>query len=144
MSTYDADFYGWTQAQAAALRAKDWAALDLEHLAEEIESVGRSDRDAIESQLVRLLLHGLKLTYDPASRPRRGWRVTIADAREQIARKATGSLQYHPAAYLPVAYQYARRKVALTLDRPLTDFPETCPWPIEQVLDEDWWPENQP
>jgi hypothetical protein len=84
------------------------------------------------------------LTYDPATRPRRGWRVTIADAREQIARKATGSLQDHPAAYLPVAYQYARRKVALTLDRPLTDFPETCPWPIAQVLDEDFWPEAQP
>jgi hypothetical protein len=142
MSDYDTDFYTWTQGQAAALRAKDWTALDLEHLAEEIESVGRSDRDAMESQLVRLLLHGLKLTYDPATRPRRGWRVTVADAREQIARKATGGLQLHPAAYLPVAYQYACRKAALALDRPLTDFPEACPWPIERVLDEDFWLEG--
>jgi Domain of unknown function DUF29 len=64
---YDTDFYTWTQTQAAALRAKNWAALDLEHLAEEIESLGRSERYAIESQLERLLLHLLKWCYDPAN-----------------------------------------------------------------------------
>ena len=144
MSDYDTDFYTWTQDQAQALRAKDLAALDLEHLAEEIDSLGRSDRDAIERQLVRLLLHLLKLTYDPATRPRRGWRVTVADAREQIARKATGGLQSHPATYLPVAYAYARRKAALVTDRPLTTFPEACPWAIEPVLDDDFWPEETP
>jgi Domain of unknown function DUF29 len=139
---YDTDFYAWTQAQATALRAKDWQVLDLEHLAEEIESVGQRDRDATESQLVRLLLHLLKLIYDPAARPRRSWRVTVADAREKVARKARGGLQHHPAAYLPTAYRYARRKVALATKRPLTDFPEACPWTIDQVLDEDFWPEG--
>jgi hypothetical protein len=139
--SYDTDFYAWTQAQAAALRAKDWPALDLENLAEEIESVGQRDRDAIESQLVRVLLHLLKLTYDPATRPRRGWRVTVADAREKVARKARGGLQHHPAAYLPVAYRYARRKAALATERPLADFPEACLWTIDQVLDEEFWPE---
>jgi hypothetical protein len=141
---YDTDFYGWTQAQAAALRAKDWAALDLEHLAEEIESVGRSDRFALESQLVRALLHLLKLAYDPATRPRRGWRVTVANAREDLAKRATGGLQHHPAAYLLDAYRQARRHAALATGRPLTDFPEACPWPIERVLDEDFWPEASP
>jgi hypothetical protein len=141
MSDYDTDFYTWTQTQAAALRAQEWKTLDLENLAEEIESLGQRDRDAIESQLVRVLLHLLKLTYDPAPRPRRGWRVTVADAREKIARKARGGLQHHPAAYLPVAYQYARRKAALATDRPLADFPEACPWSVEQVLDPDFWPE---
>jgi Domain of unknown function DUF29 len=142
MSDYDTDFYTWTQTQAAALRAQEWKTLDLEHLAEEIESLGRSDRDAIESQLVRVLLHLLKLAYDPAPRPRRGWRVTVADAREQIDRKARHGLQHHPAAYLPEAYRYARRKAALATERPLTDFPEACPWLIEQVLDEDFWPDR--
>ena len=41
MSDYDTDFYGWTQTQAAALRAKESNTLDLEDLAEEIESLGR-------------------------------------------------------------------------------------------------------
>ena len=50
-ATYDTDFYTWTQEQAAALRAKDWAALDLERLAEEVEHVGKSVRFAIGSQL---------------------------------------------------------------------------------------------
>ena len=57
MSDYDSDFYRWMQKQAAALRVKDFAALDLENLAEEIESLGRSDRGAIVSHLERLLLH---------------------------------------------------------------------------------------
>ncbi|HEX9872538.1 MAG TPA: DUF29 domain-containing protein [Candidatus Tectomicrobia bacterium] len=138
---YETDFYTWTQAQAAALRAKDFAALDLEHLAEEIEDVGNSVRFAIESQLVRLLLHLLKLTYDPATRPRRGWRVTADAARHEITKRATGGLQHHPARYLPEAYRQARRRISLTMDRPLAMFPEACPWPVEQVLDEDFWPE---
>jgi hypothetical protein len=60
MSDYGADFYQWTQMQAAALRAKDFAALDLDNLAEEIGSLGRSDRRAIVSHLECLLLHLLK------------------------------------------------------------------------------------
>ena len=138
---YDTDFYGGTQAQVAALRAKDWAALDLEHLAEEIENVGRSDRFALESQLVRVLLHLLKLAYDPTTRPRRGWRVPLANAREELAKRATGGLQHHPAAYLLDAYRQARRHAALATGRPLVDFPEAIPWPIERVVDEDFFPE---
>jgi Domain of unknown function DUF29 len=95
---YDTDFYSWTQAQAAGLRAKDRAALNLEHLAEGIESVGWSNRFALESQLVRVLLHLLKPAYDPATRPRRGRRVTAASAREELAKRAMGGLQPHPAA----------------------------------------------
>ena len=141
MSQYADDFYAWTQTQAAALRAKDWAALDLEHLAEEIEDVGNSVRFAIESQMVRLLWHLLKLRHDPATRPRRGWKVTVDAAREEIAKRATGGLQHHPERYLPDAYRQARRRIALAMDRPVTDFPEACPWTVAQVLDAEFWPE---
>jgi hypothetical protein len=143
MSDYDTDFYTWTQVQAAALRAKDLAALDLEHLAEEIEDVGNTVRFAIESQMVRLLFHLLKLTYDPETRPRRGWKATVDAAREEIAKRATGALRAHPARYLPEAYRIARRRAGLVMDRRPTDFPEACPWPIAQVLDEDFWPEDE-
>jgi hypothetical protein len=141
MSQYDDDFYAWTQTQAAALRAKDWAALDLEHLAEEIEDVGNSVRFAIESQMVRLLWHLLKLRHDPATRPRRGWKVTVDAAREEIAKRAKGGLQHHPERYLPDAYRQARRRLSLGMDRPLTDVPEACPWTVAQVLDAEFWPE---
>jgi Domain of unknown function DUF29 len=93
----------------------DWAVLDLEHLAEEIEDVGNSVRFAIGSHLVRLLWHLLKLRYDPATRPRRGGKVTVDAAREDIAKRAKGGLQHHPERYLPDAYRQARRLAMLAM-----------------------------
>lgn len=137
---YDTDFYAWTKAQAKALREKDFATLDLEHLAEEIDDVGNSVRFAIESHMVRLLFHLLKLAYDPATEPRRGWRLTIRHARREMAKRALGSLQDYPAHYLAEAYRHARLDAADEMGLPLATFPEGCPWPVTQVLDEDWWP----
>jgi hypothetical protein len=140
---YDTDFYAWTQAQAQALRAKDVAALDLEHLAEEIESLGKRDRRILESQLRRLLLHLLKYRYDPTPEPRRGWRVTIREARREIADllEDSPSLQHHPERYLARAHRIARENAMDDTGLPLAAFPEACPWAIAQVLDEDFWPE---
>ena len=144
MSDYDTDFHAWTRQQAAALRAKDWDALDLEHLAEEVDDLGNAIEHAIESHLERLLFHLLKLHHDPATRPRRGWRVSVAHARHEIAKyvRRNPGLQHYPAQVLPEAYRHARRQAALALDRPLATFPETCPWALEEVLNEDWWPEE--
>jgi hypothetical protein len=139
--TYDTDFYAWTQQQAAALRDRKWMTLDVEHLAEEIESLGRSERYAIESHLQNLLTHLLKWRYDPATEPRRGWRITIRNARLDIAKRALGHLQHYPAQYLATAYRHAREDAADATDLPLTTFTEACPWSIAQVLDQDFWPE---
>jgi hypothetical protein len=83
---YDHDFFLWTEEQAAALRrAKESnLPLDWENLAEEIESLGKSDRRQLTSQIRRILRHLLKLEASPAARPRSGWRSTIIDARSQI------------------------------------------------------------
>ena len=83
--TYDTDFYAWTQQQAAALRDRKWMILDVEHLAEEIESLGRSERYALESHLQNLLTHLLKWRYDLATELRRGLRIAIRNARRGIA-----------------------------------------------------------
>jgi hypothetical protein len=77
MSDDDTDCYAWTQAQAQALQAKDWPALDSEHLAEEIADLGNHQLYAIESPLERLLVHLLKYCDDPARRPPRGWHPTM-------------------------------------------------------------------
>ena len=138
---YDTDFYAWTQAQAAALRDGKWDTLDRANLAEEIESLGRSERYAIESHLQNLLTHLLKWRYDPATEPRRGWRITIRNARLDIAKRAVGSLQDYPAQYLVTAYRHACEDAADATDLPLATFPEVCPWPVAQVLDEHFWPE---
>ena len=85
---YEEDFYAWTRDQAAALRlmAKDrWnGPLDLEHLAEEIEDVGSERRDAVRSQLRRIIEHFSKLEHSRARDPRGGWRDSILDARAEI------------------------------------------------------------
>jgi hypothetical protein len=143
MSDYDTDFYAWTQAQAAAIRAKEVAALDIEHLAEEVEDLGRAARKSLGSQLERLLLHLLKWQYDPATDPRRLWRVTIRHARREMADDLAENrtLQGYPAERLATAYRHAREDAADETNLPLATFPEACPWTVAQVLDADFWPE---
>lgn len=84
---YDQDFLRWTEQQATALRhaAKESnLPLDWENLAEEIESLGKSQRAALRSQLRRILRHQFKLEASPAIEPRRGWKESIRDARVEI------------------------------------------------------------
>ena len=83
---YDRDFFLWTQEQAAALRAVKNSNLPLDwaNLADEIESLGKSDRRQLRSQIRRILRHLLKLEVSPALDPRGGWCSTIADSRSEI------------------------------------------------------------
>jgi hypothetical protein len=90
---YDDDFFLWTQEQAAALRqAKESnLPLDWENLAEEIDSLGRSQRTELNSQIRRILRHLFKLEASRAAEPRAGWRTTILDARTEITDLLEGS-----------------------------------------------------
>jgi Domain of unknown function DUF29 len=83
---YDRDFVLWTEQQAAALRRAKGTnlPLDWENLAEEIESLGKSDRRELASQIARILRHLVKLAASPAREPRDGWRETVTDARAAI------------------------------------------------------------
>jgi len=85
---YDTDFLAWTEEQAIALRSAAEAgsnrALDWENLAEEIESLGKSQRSALASQLRRIVQHLLKLQHSPARQRRGGWIESIGDARSEI------------------------------------------------------------
>jgi len=139
--TYDTDFYAWTQGQAAALRAKDLTALDLEHLAEEIDSLGNEQRHAVRSHLRVLLWHLLKWAYQPTHRTT-SWRTSIRNARAEITDRLDDypSLRPHVPALLTAAYRQARGLAADETDLPLATFPEACPWPLADVLTEDWLP----
>ena len=83
---YDRDFVLWSEEQAAALRRAKASnlPLDWENLAEEIESLGKSQRTELNSQIRRILRHLLKLEASPAADPRAGWRATIRDARAEV------------------------------------------------------------
>jgi hypothetical protein len=90
---YDRDFFLWTQEQAAALRAvgKSNLPLDWDNLAEEIASLGTSQRTELNSQVRRILRHLFKLDASPAADPRAGWRTTVRDARIEIEDLLEGS-----------------------------------------------------
>jgi len=142
---YDTDFYAWTRQQAQALAAKDWSALDLDHLVEEIESLGSEQEHAIDSHLTNLLLHLLKWRYQPELRGR-SWRRSALNARVAIGKRLRRNpgLKARLPAILVDAYADARKLAAVDTDLPLATFPEACPWDLAQVLEEDWWPERQP
>jgi hypothetical protein len=140
--TYDTDFYTWTRQQAQALRAKDLPTLDLDHLAEEIESLGNEQEHAVESHLVIVLTHLLKWVYQPQRRSR-GWRTSVRVGRQQIARRVRRNpgLRPHLPTCLTDAYADARTRAMDDTGLSLATFPEACPWDLASVLDEDWWPE---
>jgi hypothetical protein len=75
-STYDRDFYAWTRAQPATLRAARPNRFDWEHIALELEAMGRSERDQMESRIRQILIHLLKWQFQPWLRSR-SWRNTL-------------------------------------------------------------------
>jgi Domain of unknown function DUF29 len=144
MSTYETDFYAWTQAQATALWAKDWPALDVDNLAEELEGMARSDRRALGNHLKNLLLHLLKWAYQPDKRGP-SWQDSIEEAREAIEdllEESRASMEAETQRQFAKQYARARRKASRETGLALVTFPEVCPWPVAQVLDEDFWPEE--
>lgn len=140
---YDQDFYAWTQEQAALLREGKWHALDCEHLIEEIEDLGRSARKELRSYLEGLVLHLLKWRYQPDYRGR-SWRDSIEENRARIPDCLAESPSLRPQLpkLLQECYPHAQRKAARQTRLPLATFPETCPWTVEQILDDDFWPEG--
>jgi hypothetical protein len=140
---YNTDVYAWAQHQAQALRAKDWSALDVENLAEEIESLGNEQAHAVEGHLRILLAHLLKWQYQPQRR-RRSWERSCLNARDEIDRRLrrNPSLRGQVPRFMTEIYTKARRLAQAETSLPLATFPENCPWSMAQVLDDDFFPEE--
>ena len=142
-ATYDTDFDAWLQAQVAALRARQWDALDVEHLVEEVEELRKTERRGVRSQLRLILSHLLKWVYQPDKRTD-SWRSTVANGRILVQEdlEDSPSLARELDTLATWAYPRARRDAAKETGLPLATFPEACPWPLVQVLDEDFWPQG--
>ena len=124
-------------------RLVEQTGLDREALAEEIESLGKSDRRALGSHLRNLVLHLLKWQYQPSGRlTGHSWQSSIRNARAEIAvlLEDSHSLQQEGAGLLVRWYPLARLDAADETRLPLDTFPVTCPWTPAQVLDADFWP----
>jgi uncharacterized protein DUF29 len=137
---YDVDLYQWTIEQADALRRRAVNELDFDNLAEEIESVGRSERREIRSRLEILLIHLLKWHYQPEKQSG-SWRASVSEARRRIENVLADnpSLRSFAAEALASAYRLAILDEAIR-GLQLMHLPEACPWAIEDVLRDDFWP----
>lgn len=142
MSGYESDFYGWTLEQAAALRAGRFNDLDLAHLIEEVETMGRSEKRALESRLTILLLPMLKWQFQPGRRGR-SWKLSIDEQRLQFQKvvKANPGLQSELAEIISDAYQVAVLRAANETGLETDSFPERCPWDYEQIARNGFYPE---
>lgn len=140
-NTYLVDFNSWIDETTQLLRDRRWQEIDVEHLIEEIESLGKSEKRGISSQLTRLLLHLLKWQFQPQRRSD-SWIDSITDARTQIelALKDSPSLATYPAQQLQESYSRARRQAAKQTGINISTFPEECPYLLALVLNEDWLP----
>lgn len=139
---YDTDFYAWTNRQAELLRAGNPAAVDWEHIAEEIEDMGKSLKRELESRLKVLLVHLLKWQYQPSHRGN-SWRYTIEEQRAQLEDhlKDNPSLAGRLPEALERGYRYALNGAAGETGLSKDAFPTACPWSFEQIMDNDFFPD---
>lgn len=139
-TAYESDFCQWTSEQATLLRAGMLSDIDFVNLAEEIESMGNSDRRSLGSYLRNIIMHLLKHVYQP-SRRGTSWESSIALGRIEIATliAESPSLKTKIMPAVEKVYPDARRLASRETGLPLSTFPETCPFTIDQILG-DYWP----
>jgi hypothetical protein len=140
-SLYDADFHAWLLQQADKLRGRAHNEIDWDNLAEEIESVGRSERKEVRSRLALLIHHLLKWQYQPGRRSE-SWRATIGEQRGwfPINAETSPSLRNYPATVFTDAYADGRRRALRETGLSSQAIPRESPFTVEQALDDSFWP----
>ncbi len=142
MVSYDKDFYSWTVEQAKLLKHGRFAELDIENLIEEVETMGRSEKRELESRLTVLLLHLLKWKYQEV-RQCRSWELSIIEQRlkfEETLEENPG-LKHKLDDILKKAYRYAVIEASKETKISIKIFPEICPWDIERITDNEFYPD---
>lgn len=138
---YDVDIVAWANEQAALIRSGRFDLLDIEHIAEEIEDVGKSEQRELANRMTVLLAHLLKWEYQPE---RRGasWQLTIRNQRLDIQDhlKETPSLKnkLNDENWWQRVWRNAVSQAAM--ETGLAHFPEICPWTLDDLLDQGWLP----
>lgn len=139
MTSYSADFYAWTKEQADYLRARQWEHLDVENLVEEIESLGRQERQELENRLAILLGHLLKWNYQPEQRSK-SWKATIREQRRSAQKLLRQNPSLAPYLETAIADAYESGLDLVVRETPLDypNLPPDCPYTVEQLFDPDF------
>jgi len=140
---YDQDYYLWLKTTINQLRTRQFSAVDLENLLEELETMGRSEKRAVESLLTNLLVHLLKLKCWDSERERNQghWQGEVRTFRRQIKKslKDSPSLKPYILEIFDECYQDARKEASDRSQLPIDTFPLIPIGSLEQILDENWF-----
>lgn len=138
---YEKDAFQWYNENAKLLREKKFELIDVENLAEEIESMGRGERSKLESYLTQLFLHLLKWKYQP-NRRGSSWEISIKKQRRHIQDHLSEnpSLKGHIASICEKAYYYSKLDAMEETGLSLETFPDKLPFSNEEILQDDWLP----
>jgi Domain of unknown function DUF29 len=141
---YEQDVVAWANEQAALLRAGKLTAIDVQHIAEEIEDVGKSEQRELASRMSVLLAHLLKWQFQP-SRRSKSWEFTIRTQRKEVAYvlDEAPSLRgkFGDSAWLDIVWSKARSVASNETGLDLDVFPEVFPWVVDDVLSQEFHPE---
>ncbi len=138
---YENDFYGWIMEQTGLLKLGRYTELDVENLIEEMESMGKSEKRALESRLVVLLQHLLKWQHQPNFRGK-SWELTIKEQRLRIEKimRDNPSLRRQLEPCFFDAYPFAVIQAAKETGIDEKAFPNHCEWNLQKILDTDFLP----
>jgi hypothetical protein len=140
-TSYEKDFYAWTIRNAGLLRKKQFSKVDVAHIAEEIEDMGKSEKRQLVHRLAILIAHLLKWEFQPKRRTK-SWKLTITHQRLKVKKllQESPSLKHELEAQLTDAYEdglfIAAEETRLSLD----DFPTKPMYTLEQFLNDDFFP----
>src|SRR5262249_23980617 len=140
---YEQDFYLWCLETCASLGAGEFDAVDVHHLIEEIRDLGHDVLSALESDLGIVVLYFLKWQYQPGGRQdSHGWEESIVEHRRRIHRllKKSPSLKAYLTTAVEEEYPSACQRAAAQTGLPRVTFPEACPWMLDQLLDDTFFP----
>jgi hypothetical protein len=147
---YETDFYAWTQAQAKErrrfARTRPSLPLDLAHLAEEVQDLGKSERDAVFSLAQQIMQYFLLIEHSPAVDQRFHWMDEVDEFRDQIEPKLSPTIRRHLKRDLGDVFARARRRVQRKMSRrgghqAAAALPGECPYTLDQILG-DWESEH--
>ncbi|MBP2290868.1 DUF29 domain-containing protein [Azospirillum rugosum] len=143
-SLYDRDFYAWANEQAALLRAGKLDAADIEHIAEEIESMGRSEKRELVNRLAVLLLHLLKWQFQPGLRGN-SWRLSVEEQRYRLGSHLADnpSLKSKLDEAISDAYRLASIEAERETGLSRKIFPAECPWSFRELMNDEFWPDAE-
>ena len=140
---YESDFYAWANQQAALLRAGDLSAADIAHIAEEIESMGKTEKRELISRLKVLLMHLLKWQFQPAGRCV-SWQLTIKEQRREVVHHLSDNPSLKSRLPEAMADAYGVAIIAAARETSIAEdvFPAECPWSFDQIMDGAFWPDQ--